>query len=194
MQQHVLLPRACCVLSRKREGFWLLYAWQLNGLSSDAGLMPVFAARAEMVDAQADMSAQLRAEKREDAAAEGAKQNPPKHAWHPDPASWAPAWLYNGMIAPAVEFAIKGVIWYQGESNSGALRPPMYEKVFPALIADWRMHWREGSFPFLFVQISSFESDATEFWPTIREVQRRTLSVANTAMVVTIDIGNPDNV
>jgi sialate O-acetylesterase len=139
-------------------------AWiSLNGLSSEAGLMPVFAARAEMVDAQADVPAQLRAEKREDAAAEGAKQNPPKHAWHPDPASWAPAWLYNGMIAPAVDFAIKGVIWYQGESNSGALRAPMYEKVFPALIADWRMHWREGSFPFLFVQISA-SIDRSEVW------------------------------
>ena len=170
-------------------------AWMsLNGLSSDAGLMPVFAARAEMVDAQADMPAQLRSEKREDTAAEAAKQHPPKHVWHPDPASWAPAWLYNGMIAPAVDFAIKGVIWYQGESNSGALRAPMYEKVFPALIADWRMHWREGNFPFLFVQISSFESDTTEFWPIIREAQRRTLSLANTAMIVTIDIGNPDNV
>jgi sialate O-acetylesterase len=170
-------------------------AWiSLNGLSSDAGLIPVFAARAEMVDAQADMSAQLRAEKRETTAAEAGGQNPPKHAWHPDPASWAPAWLYNGMIAPAVDFAIKGVIWYQGESNSGALRAPMYEKVFRALIADWRMHWRGGNFPFLFVQISSFEPDTTEFWPIIREAQRRTLSVANTAMVVTIDIGNPDNV
>ena len=63
-------------------------AWiSLNGLSSDAGLMPVFAARAEMVDAQADMSAQLRAEKRETTAAEAGWQNPPKHAWHPDPAS-----------------------------------------------------------------------------------------------------------
>src|SRR5690242_3578158 len=116
-------------------------AWiSLDGLSSDAGLMPVFAARAEMVGAQADMPAQLRAETREDTVAEAARQNPPKHAWHPDPASWAPAWLYNGMIAPAVDFAIKGVIWYQGESNSGGLRAPMYEKVFPALIADWRMH------------------------------------------------------
>jgi sialate O-acetylesterase len=56
------------------------------------------------------------------------------------------------------------------------------------------MHWHEGNFPFLFVQVSSFESDSTEFWPIIREAQRRTLSVAHTAMVVTIDIGNPDNV
>jgi sialate O-acetylesterase len=170
-------------------------AWiSLHGLSADPGLMPVFAARAEMVDVQADMSAQIRAEKRADATAKGANQNPPKHEWHPDPASWAPAWLYNGMIAPAVDFAIKGVIWYEGESNSGSLRAPIYERVFPALISDWRLHWREGNFPFLFVQISSFQSDATEFWPVIREAQRRTLSVANTAMAVTIDIGNPDNV
>lgn len=170
-------------------------AWvSLDGLSSDAGLMPVFAARAEMVDAEGDVPAQMRAEKREDDDAKAANREPPKHPWHPDPSSWAPAWLYNGMIAPAIGFPIKGVIWYQGEANSGALRAPMYEKVFPALIQDWRMHWQQGNFPFLFVQISSFKSDGTEFWPLVREAQRRTLSVTNTAMAVTIDIGNPDNV
>jgi sialate O-acetylesterase len=70
----------------------------------------------------------------------------------------------------------------------------MYAKLFPALIADWRAQWHEGNFPFLFVQISSFTSDATESYAMIREAQRRSLSVANTAMAVTIDIGVPDNV
>ncbi len=156
--------------------------------------MPVFAARAQMTNEQAGFLANKAAEEREDAAARKAHQPLPKHPWHPDPASWAPAWLYNGMVAPAVEYPIKGVIWYQGESNSGGLRAPMYEKVFPALIADWRAHWREGNFPFLFVQLANFQSGGTETWPMIREAQRRTLALANTGMAVTIDVGDPNNV
>jgi sialate O-acetylesterase len=98
------------------------------------------------------------------------------------------------MVAPAVGFHIRGVIWYQGESNSRLNLAGNYARLFPALIADWRREWREGDFPFLYVQISSFKSNSTEVWPIIREAQRRTLSVSNTAMAVTIDIGDPDNV
>jgi sialate O-acetylesterase len=98
------------------------------------------------------------------------------------------------MVAPATGFGIKGVIWYQGESNSALSFAPMYVRLFPALIADWRAQWRQGDFPFLFVQIANFTSNATESYAGIREAQRRTLAVANTAMAVTIDIGDPDNV
>jgi sialate O-acetylesterase len=156
--------------------------------------MPVFATRARMMEAQADAAAIAAAERREDEAARQAGKTPPPHPWRPDPASWAPAWLFNGMIAPATPFTIKGVIWYQGESNSRLAFAPMYAKLFPALIADWRAQWHQGDFPFLFVQISNFKSNATEEWAIIREAQRRSLSVANTAMVVTADIGDPDNV
>lgn len=166
----------------------------LDGISSNASLMPVFAARAEMVDQQADVPAMIAAEKREDAAARSSNRSLPKHPWHPNPDSWAPAALFNGMVAPAVPFAMEGVIWYQGESDSGPARAPLYSKVFPALISDWRTHWREGNFPFLFVQISAFKSNGTETWPIVREAQLRTLSLTDTAMAVTIDIGNPDNV
>lgn len=170
-------------------------AWvSLRGISSDAGLMPVFATRAEMMKSQADTAAILEMEKREDAEARQAGRAPKPHAWRPDPASWSPAGLFNGMVAPLVPYTIKGVIWYQGESNSRLSFAPMYGKIFPALIDDWRAQWREGNFPFLFVQISNFKSNPTEAWAAIREAQRRTLSVANTAMAVTIDIGNPDNV
>jgi sialate O-acetylesterase len=170
-------------------------AWMsLEGIAADAGLMPVFAARAHMMKAQAGAEAILAQERREDLAARQAGRTPPQHAWRPDPASWAPAALFNGMVAPVVDYGIKGVIWYQGESNSRQGFAPMYGKVFPALIADWRGQWHEGDFPFLFVQISSFGSGADEGWATIREAQRRSLSVANTAMAVTIDIGDRDNV
>ena len=170
-------------------------AWvSLDALSRDASLMPVFAAHATMTDEQADIPALTRAEKDEDAAAANNHTAPVKHSWHPDPSSWAPAWLFNGMVSPCINLRIKGVLWYQGESNSPLPRAPLYEKVFSALIADWRNQWDEGEFPFLFVQISSFKSTPIEHWPIIREAQRRTLSVANTAMAVSIDVGNPDNV
>jgi sialate O-acetylesterase len=170
-------------------------AWvSLGGISADAALMPVFATRAQMMQTQAETAAIVAKERREDLAAKEAGRAPPHHVWRPDPASWAPAALFNGMVAPVVPYAIKGVIWYQGESNSRMSFAPMYAKIFPALIADWRAQWHEGDFPFLFVQISNYRSNATEAWAAVREAQRRSLSVANTAMAVTIDIGDPDNV
>jgi sialate O-acetylesterase len=170
-------------------------AWtSLDGLSSDASLMPVFATRAQMMNDQAAFLAMKAAEEREDTAARKANRPLPKHPWHPDPASWAPSWLYNGMVAPAVEYPIKGVIWYQGESNSAVARAPLYARLFPTLISDWRAHWREGNFPFLFVQLANFKSGVNERWPIIREAQRRALSLVNTGMAVTIDVGDPDNI
>jgi sialate O-acetylesterase len=166
----------------------------LGSLSADASLMPVFAQWAEKSKDQVDVPRIMAAEKREDAAAQAAGQPKPQHPWHPNLDSWDPAWLYNGMVAPAINYPIKGVIWYQGESNSDVRRAASYERVFPTLIEDWRRQWQEGDFPFLFVQISSFKSTVGENWPIIREAQRRTLSLRNTGMAVTIDIGNPDNV
>ncbi len=170
-------------------------AWvSLDGISADASLMPVFAEWSKMSNMTADVPAMLAREKREDAAAKAANAPLPKHPWHPNPLSWAPTYLYNGMIAPLVDFTIKGVIWYQGESNSKKPLAPMYAKVFPALISDWRSHWSEGDFPFLFVQISSFTSNDTEVWGIVRDAQRRTLSLTKTGMAVTLDVGQADNV
>ncbi len=170
-------------------------AWMsLEGLSSDAGLMPQFAQRVEMVENQSDVAAMRDAEKREDAKAQAAGQPVPKHPWHPNPDSWAPAGLFNGMVAPAKDFTIKGVIWYQGETDSSAGRAPLYERTFPAMITDWRARWGEGDFPFLFVQLSSFTSTPEETWGVVREAQRRTLKLANTGMAVSLDVGQADNV
>jgi len=171
-------------------------AWiSLEGIAADAALMPVFAARAEMMNEQADLAAIRAAEKREDERAREQHLPAPKHPWRPDPASWDPSWLYNGMVAPFIKFPIKGVIWYQGESNTSSERAFLYERVFETLIGDWREHWAEGDFPFLFVQISSFNAGNNETgWPAVREAQRRSLALRNTAMVVTIDVGDPDNV
>jgi sialate O-acetylesterase len=102
--------------------------------------------------------------------------------------------LYNGMIAPLTPFPIRGVIWYQGESNSALLRAPLYNRIFRTMIEDWRKQWGVGDFPFIYVQISNFKSGPGEDWAELREQQLKTLELANTAMAVTIDIGNPDNV
>jgi sialate O-acetylesterase len=172
-------------------GGTLAESWtSLDTLSADAGLMPVFAARAHMMDTQ---EARMRQEKfDEDDKAAG--HPPPQRPWNPLPQMWEPAALYNGMIAPLTRFAIRGVIWYQGESNSSLDRAPLYARLFPAMIQGWRQEWGEGDFPFLFTQISNFRSSPLEDWPTIRDAQRQTLSVANTAMAVTIDVGNPEDV
>ncbi len=104
---------------------------------------------------------------------------------------WMPEGLYNAMLAPLLNYRIKGVVWYQGESNVD--RPIEYRKLFQALIRDWRAKWNEGNFPFLFVQLPNFmeaKSEPSESnWALLREAQLKALSLPNTGMAVTIDIG-----
>jgi sialate O-acetylesterase len=104
---------------------------------------------------------------------------------------WKPSGLYNKMISPLLSFPIKGVIWYQGESNTS--RAKEYENTFPAMINNWRQKWNQGDFPFLFVQLANFmettDAPGESEWAELREAQRKTLRVPNTAMVVTIDLG-----
>ncbi len=170
-------------------------AWiPLDGISADASLMPVFQTWSELANRTADVPAMLAREKREDDAAKQAGAPPPQHPWHPNPLSWAPAFLYNGMVAPFVEFPIKGAIWYQGETNADGGRAPLYHRVFPALISDWRSKWGEGDFPFFFAQISSFGDSKPGDWGIVRDAQRRALGLANTGMAVTLDVGHADNV
>jgi sialate O-acetylesterase len=101
----------------------------------------------------------------------------------------APTVLYNGMIAPLVPYALRGVTFYQGEANAD--RPKQYRTLFPALIADWRAQWGQGNFPFLFVQIAPFR----EMPPEIREAQLLSWhTTKNTAMVVTLDHGDAEDI
>jgi len=165
----------------------------LDALSADASLMPAFAARAHFADMQTNLEQVESAEKSADAEAASHHLAAPSHPWHPDPSSWIPAGLYNGMVAPFTPYTIKGFLWYQGETDSAPDRVGLYAKLLPTLIADWRRQWRQGNLPFLFVQISSFGSPQ-ENWGLIRDSQRRTLQVANTGMAVTLDIGQRDNV
>jgi sialate O-acetylesterase len=165
----------------------------LDALGDDASFMPVFAARARFANEQSRLAEVKAAEEREDIAAAQAHQPKPEHPWHPFESSWVPSDLYNGMIAPLTQYSIKGFLWYQGEANSSPERAPLYAKLFPAMIADWRAQWRQGELPFLYVQISSFHSDG-EDWGSLRDAQRRTLSVAHTAMAVSLDVGDVSNV
>lgn len=165
----------------------------LDTLGTDPQLLPAFASRAQFADQQASLDATIAAEKAEDQAALHDGRPLTKHPWHPAEESWLPAALYNGMIAPLTPMTIKGFLWYQGETNSGPDRAPYYQSLFTALIGDWRSHFAQGDLPFLYVQISSFDSPS-EDWGAIRDAQRRTLDVANTAMAVTLDIGNAHNV
>jgi sialate O-acetylesterase len=165
----------------------------MDTLGTHPELLPAFASRAAFADGQNDRDAQLAAEKQEDAAAQAAGKPRPKHPWHPDESSWTPAGLYNGMIAPLTPLSVRGFIWYQGETNSAHDRAPYYESLMNGLIGDWRMHFAQGNLPFYSVQISSFNSPG-EDWGRVRDAQRRTLEVANTAMAVTLDAGSPDNV
>lgn len=102
-----------------------------------------------------------------------------------------PSVLFNAMVNPLVPYGIKGAIWYQGESNKG--RAEQYRKLFPTMIADWREHFGQGEFPFLFVQLAPYKygnsdpRELAELW----EAQLKTLSsTPNTGMCVTTDIGN----
>ena len=104
--------------------------------------------------------------------------------------AWTPTSLYNGMIHPLIPYTIKGAIWYQGESNVGF--EDEYRIVFKNMINGWRSKWRH-EFPFYFVQIAPFNYN-NGLSPALRDAQRKVTTLANTGMVVTLDIGNPENI
>jgi len=110
----------------------------------------------------------------------------------------SPSALYNAMIAPLIPYGIRGAIWHQGEAN--AIRAFQYRKLFPAMIRNWRADWGLGDFPFYFVQlcnldISAYSDEITpDAWAELREAQFMTLSLPNTGMAVTIDIGDANDI
>jgi sialate O-acetylesterase len=111
-----------------------------------------------------------------------------------------PTALYNAMIAPLINYSVKGFLWYQGEANTS--RAEEYAKLQPAQIIDWRNKWKQPNAPFFFAQLPGFMDynylPSESQWAMLRESQLRSLSVSNTAMAVTIDLGewndiHPDN-
>ena len=117
---------------------------------------------------------------------------PGKMRSHQDPTK-----LYNSMIFPLIPYAIRGVLWYQGESNGG--EGMSYFHKMQALIGGWRQLWNQGDFPFYFVQLASFRkptpiNPAGGGWGRCREAQRKSLTIPNTGMAVTMDIGDAINI
>jgi sialate O-acetylesterase len=103
--------------------------------------------------------------------------------------------IYNAMIAPLLPFSMRGVLWYQGETNAG--RAYQYRQSFPLMINDWRMQWQD-EFSFYFVQLSSYgenqDSNKGSNWAELREAQTMTLRLPKIGMAVTTDVGNPNDI
>ncbi len=117
-----------------------------------------------------------------------------------DPEPWVdqhnPTVLYNGMVAPLIPYAIRGTIWYQGESNGSTAK--LYRNIMETMIADWRKAWKQGNYSFIYVQIANHQAPVTE--PVkddpmvyVREGQLQNLSIPNTAMVSAIDNADPND-
>ena len=106
--------------------------------------------------------------------------------------AYTPTSLYNAMIHPLIPYSIRGVIWYQGESNTS--NPKQYAKLFPLMIKNWRDDWQLGEFPFYYTQIAPYDYGDVTHSELLRESQLKSLYVPNTGMAVTLDIGNPQNI
>lgn len=106
---------------------------------------------------------------------------------------YQPVSLFNAMISPILPYAIKGVIWYQGESNTSPAAAAEYHVLFSTMIKNWRQKWNRGNFPFVYVQLANYlrttDQPGESNWARVREAQLKTLSLPNTAMAVTTDIG-----
>ncbi|MBT3192968.1 MAG: 9-O-acetylesterase [Verrucomicrobia bacterium] len=150
--------------------------------------------------AEADYQAAL---KRHKAKGKGRK---PKRETNPKGNHKNPTTLFNGMVNPVIPYAIRGAIWYQGESH-GASAAHRYEQHFRAMISAWRKQWNQGdpatgagqAFPFYFAQLANYNKPVTEpvefnSWALVRDQQRRTLGLKNTGMAVLTDVGEAQDI
>ncbi len=149
---------------------------------------------AEYPEKKAKYDADIAAWKAEQAAANAAntpftrpRPGPWNGPWGPGhPAT--PSGLNNGMISPLVPYAIRGAIWYQGESNAG--KASEYRALFSAMITGWRTQFAQGDFPFYWVQLANYQSPTDTSWAFLREAQTQTLALPATGQAVTVDIGD----
>lgn len=165
----------------------------MDTLGSNPALFPILRSRAEFAAMESDRVLRAALETKAEAGAKAAGKMPAKRSGHADPGSWMPAGLFNGMIAPATPYTLRGWLWYQGESNTPSVKASNYAALFQALIGDWRQQFSQGNLPFLFVQISSFVAPQQR-WGMVRDAQRRALVLKNTAMAVSLDVGEAHNI
>ena len=188
-------------LIKSAVGGTVAEAWTAKAdLEANPTLVPLFAAQAKRIEEHPAALAKYKEQEKDllakweqDAAKAKAagKPIPRKPAAPGDPKlnNNRPYGLYNGSIVPLQPYAIKGAIWYQGESNNG--RAKEYQTLFPALIGSWRKAWGQGDFPFLFVQIAPHNGMS----PELREAQRLTVQTTqNTAMAVITDVGDAGDI
>ena len=141
-------------------------------------------------------------EQRAAAAREAGQPEPPFKPWNPGPPDlpqWTPDNLYNGMIHPLEPYALRGVLWYQGETNAvnAAAGAQEYAGLLSEMIRHWRAAWNEGGLPFYFVQLPNWramDDHSGVGWAYFRDGQRSVLAVPHTGMAVTIDVGESENI
>jgi sialate O-acetylesterase len=170
-------------------------AWiSLSGLTSNAALISAFDEFNNLAAIHGQDVLRWDRENAEDDQAKSLGQPAPARTRSYAFDGAGPGTLFNGMISPLLPLRVRGVIWYQGEQNTTPLRAPIYERLFPAMIQDWRKKWKQEDMPFLFVQLANWSAHTGQRWPIVREAQRHALSLANTAMAVTIDVGDSNTV
>jgi sialate O-acetylesterase len=149
-----------------------------------------------------DMTSALKAWEDAAAKARAAGRTAPRRPGDRNPAhdQHNPTVMFNGMIAPVIPYAIRGVLWYQGEAiNGGTNGYKLYPLLQSTLIKDWRRRWGEGDFPFYICQLAALKPwpNRPDTWynnPDVREAQATVLTIPNTGMAVAIDIGDPVNI
>ncbi|MFA5190699.1 MAG: sialate O-acetylesterase [Verrucomicrobiia bacterium] len=134
---------------------------------------------------------------KKDKSGAGKKRRAPRPPVEPRLDSHHPATLFNGKIAPWIPYAIRGAIWYQGESNAG--QGHLYQLQLSTMIKDWRARWGQGDFPFAWVQLPNFHAAQKQpvedtGWVLVREGMLKTLELPNTGMAITTDIGEADDI
>ena len=158
--------------------------------------------------AEANYQAAVKLHKAKQKGGKSRRGRGPKREASPTESPQFPSTLFNAMVNPVVPYAIRGTIWYQGESNAAhSNNPHKYEHNFRAMISSWRRHWDQGDFPFYFAQLANYQGRSRtnyqppaakpveyEGWPSICDQQRRTLGLKNTGMAVLSDIGQASDV
>ena len=171
-------------------------AWtSREALTRDAALMPLLGEWSKVLDAYPDSFAKYQKAMVEwDKSPKDSTPAPRRPAMPMGPGhSHQPTGLYNAMIHPIVKYTIKGMLWYQGETNASRIQAPLYRRLFETMIQDWRKNWEQGDFPFLWVQLANYAKTGPD-WVIVQEAQANATELKATGMAVINDIGTPGDI